>query len=438
MSSLTYEGFCLSSDSTPILDRIDLDLRGPGVAALLGPSGVGKSSLLRATQRLLEPGRGGWRQTGSIHFEGKDILDRRLSRQKLARLIGFVAQKPRMLSGSVLDNVEFALRHTIGLSRKEARARAEQALQTVGLLDEVVSLDEAAWKLSGGQAQRLSIARAIALEPKALLMDEPSSALDPEMATHIEKLIRRLAEDRLIVLVSHDVGLATRVADSAGFLFRRPEGARVIEYGRAPGVFKTPESDEVAAFLEHGRARFIGRSHREDAAPAEERELETTPAVPALQRFYLFVCGGNTSRSPLAEIFCREEIARLLGVNAADTGSAIKASSAGVDSRVGQPLSAKAQDLLTDLGLPPSDHRTRPVTPELVASADAVFGLTTGHCDALRERFPDATSKIQRLDPVEDIRDPSQLSPELFREIAQRIRAAVCWRLAEAAGNPRV
>ncbi|RMH17776.1 MAG: ATP-binding cassette domain-containing protein, partial [Acidobacteria bacterium] len=275
MSTLEYRQMTLRCGATPILDRIELAMAGPGVFALLGPSGVGKSSLLRATQRLIEDGRGGWRRTGDVRLNGDSIFDPGLRQQELARRIGFVQQRPWMLAGSVRHNVELALRHTTRLSRAEIRRRAEAALERVGLAGELTSLERAAWKLSGGQAQRLAIARAIALEPEVLLMDEPISALDPLMAERVEAVIRDLAAEQLIVLVTHKVGLAVRLAAAAGFLLRGEDGARLVETGAAPQIFERPADPVAREFVRMGYGIAAGD------APAPAVAADAAQAMPA-------------------------------------------------------------------------------------------------------------------------------------------------------------
>lgn len=258
MTVLEYEGLSLHAGATPILDGIDLRIAGPGVFALLGPSGAGKSTLLRVTQRLIEDGRDGWRRRGDVRLDGESVFASRRRPRELARRIGFIQQKPRVLAGSVRANVEFALRHTTRLARGEIRRQAEAALARVGLAAELASLDEAAWKLSGGQAQRLAIARAVALDPEVMLMDEPISALDPLSSECVEGVIRAVAAERLVVLVTHKVGLAVRVADAAGFMLRGEGGARLVEVGAAPKIFEDPSDPVAREFLRMGYGR-LGR-----------------------------------------------------------------------------------------------------------------------------------------------------------------------------------
>jgi phosphate transport system ATP-binding protein len=425
--TLSYRNFRLSVGQTPILDGIDLDLVGPGVIALLGPSGVGKSSLLRATQRLIEHGRDGWSRSGDVLFNGETVFGSAFSKQQLARRIGFIHQKPRMLAGSVLANVEFALKHTTTLKRNAIRRLAEEALEQVGLTWELASLELAAWKLSGGQAQRLAIARAIALQPDVLLMDEPTSALDPLKRQQVEEIIRAQARTRLIVLVTHEVHLAERLADFAAFMFRQHGGARIFEAGPAGKVLREPTEIAVQEFVRTGREPSVTVREKSDdlemAAPASPFGLRL------LQRVYLFVCGENTSRSPVAQAVCTSEVARLLKLPPGEGKPKFEALSAGLSVSASRPISAKAFSALRELGCESQPHVSREVTQELVERADAIYCMTDQQCRELALRFPAATWKLQRLDPVGNVEDSRTSEPADFLRVATRIRDLVRWRL---------
>ena len=429
MITLSYRNFCLAAGETQILGGIDLDLRGPGVVALLGPSGAGKSSLLRATQRLIEHDRDGWRRSGDILFNDQTIFGSSFSKQQLARRIGFIHQKPRMLAGSVLANVEFALKHATNLPRSAIRRLAEQALEQVGLTWELGNLDIAAWKLSGGQAQRLAIARAIALQPDVLLMDEPTSALDPLKRQQVEEIIRAQARARLIVLVTHEVHLAERLADFAAFMFRQRGGARIFEAGPAAKMLRDPAEVTVQEFVRTGRAGREPVSTNQTSYRPADREA-AAPATPfglrLLQRVYLFVCGENTSRSPVAQAICNSEVARLLKLPRGEGTPKFEALSAGLSVPASRPMSGKAVSALYELGCEPHAHASSEVTQELIERADAIYCMTDRQCRELALRFPAATWKLQRLDPVGNVEDSE---PANFLRIATRIRDLVRWRL---------
>jgi phosphate transport system ATP-binding protein len=428
--TLSYRDFCLSAGGTRILGGIDLDLRGPGVVALLGPSGAGKSSLLRATQRLIEHGRDGWSRSGDILFNNESVFGSKFSKQELARRIGFIHQKPRMLAGSVRANVEFALKHGSDFPRGAIRRRAEEALEQVGLTWELASLDLAAWKLSGGQAQRLALARAIALQPNVLLMDEPTSALDPLKRQQVEEIIRAQARFRLIVLVTHEVHLAERLAGFAAFMFRQRDGARIFEAGPAEKMLRDPAEVTVQEFVRTGRAGHQPVSATGQTGGAQDDREAIAPTAPfglrLLQRVYLFICGENTSRSPVAQAICNAEVARLLKLPPGEGTPKFEALSAGLSVNTSRPMSAKAISALRELRCEPHPHASREVTPELIERADAIYCMTDGQCRELALRFPTATWKLQRLDPVGNVEDSESAD---FFKIATRIRDLVRWRL---------
>ncbi len=435
MIALTYDAFSLQVGGTAVLDRIHLDLTGPGVVALLGPSGVGKSSLLRATQRLIEQGRDGWQRSGDVQFNGESLFAPHIKTHELARWIGFLQQKPRMLGGSVRHNVEFAMRHTTRLPRTIVRHKAEAALELVGLTSELNSLDTAAWQLSGGQAQRLAIARAIALEPSVLLMDEPSSALDPLTSLRVESIIRKLAQTRLVVMVTHEVALAERLAHLVAFLRRGESGARVVEHGDATTMLNAPCDPWVRQFVWTGLGRAY-EAERGASLPRRRPDPEVSvgrqlfPGAGLLQRIYLFVCGGNRSRSPMAQAICHDEVRRLLQMAPEQLRtSRFQALSAGLSATVASPMSAAAQAALNALGVPSHQHVSRPVSDALVSQADAIYCMTGEQCHELVQRFPTASSKTQRLDPMGDIAEPKGDDTSTFTAVAKRIQALVRWRL---------
>ncbi len=433
MISLELKDFSLFADGVPILDGLNANLCGPGVVAMLGPSGAGKSSLLRGIQRLIEHGRDGWRRSGDILFDGKSTFARKVSRESLARRIGFIQQRPRMLAGSVRANVEFALKHTTKQPAEAIRTQAEHALEQVGLSWELPSLDMAAWKLSGGQAQRLAVARAIALEPCVLLMDEPTSSLDPLKTRQIEEIIRSQARQRLIVLVTHNPSLAGRVADQAVFLFRGDAGARIVESGPAHTVLKTPQDLSVREFIRANAGEQLEIEQPPAVSPRPARSNVPRPALGArlLQRVYLFVCGGNTSRSPIAQAFCRSEIARLIESTCPDLPdrSTFEVHSAGLTATPGEPVDPKANAAIETLGCQPTDHAAQVVSQDIVDRADAIYCMTDNQCRTLSKLFPTAVWKLQRLDPLTNIPNPHNGNLEIFRNVAARIRDLVRWRL---------
>jgi phosphate transport system ATP-binding protein len=227
------------------VNSVDLPIRQGEVLALIGPSGCGKTTLLRSLNRLTEltptAARG-----GRIALDGQD-LDA-LEVTELRKRVSMVFQQPNPFPMSVFDNVAYALRE--GASRrprKQALAEpVERALRRAGLWDEVKhDLDHPALRLSGGQQQRLCIARAIATRPEVLLMDEPCSALDPRSTAVIEELILELRRDLAIVIVTHNLQQAYRVADRVAFMYL----GDLVEYGPAEQIFDAPQAQRTRDYV---------------------------------------------------------------------------------------------------------------------------------------------------------------------------------------------
>lgn len=227
------------------LEAIDLAIPDRRVTAFIGPSGCGKSTLLRCLNRLhdLYPRQ---RAAGSILLDGAEILGPGVDLQLLRRRVGMVFQSPTPFPMSIYDNVAFGVRLYEALGRRQLDARVAWALGKAALWDEVRDrLDERAANLSGGQQQRLSIARAVALRPEVLLLDEPTSALDPIATAAVEELLRELARDYTLVLVTHNLHQARRVADRTAFLYL----GRLIEEGPTARLFDHPENERTADYL---------------------------------------------------------------------------------------------------------------------------------------------------------------------------------------------
>ena len=214
------------------------------ITAIMGPSGCGKSTLLKAFNRLLEVE--GARVEGKVYFHGLDIYSDSVDPYMVRRKIGMVFQKPIPLPMSIYDNVAYGLRVNGVKDKKILDKVVRENLEKVGLWDEVRDrLRDSAFNLSGGQQQRLCIARALAVEPEVILLDEPTSSLDPASTKRIEELLKRLSRDYTIVIVTHDVHQAMRLAEHVVFIF---EG-RVVEQGDAEEVFKNPRSVLTKAYI---------------------------------------------------------------------------------------------------------------------------------------------------------------------------------------------
>ncbi len=225
--------------------EVSLSIHQGEVLALIGPSGCGKTTLLRTLNRLTELTPSA-RRGGRIMLDGEDI--HALPDTKLRARVAMVFQQPNPFPMSIFDNVAFGLREQ---SRKRPRRRALEpqvidALRRAGLYEEVRdNLDGPALRLSGGQQQRLCIARAIAPRPEVLLMDEPCSALDPISTATIEKLIGELRRDLAVVVVTHNLAQAHRIADKVAFMYL----GDLIEYGTTAQVFDQPRASRTRDYV---------------------------------------------------------------------------------------------------------------------------------------------------------------------------------------------
>ncbi len=227
------------------LHSVNLPIKANSVTAMIGPSGCGKSTLLRAMNRIyaLYPGQ---RAKGEILLDGEDILDPKVDLTVLRTRVGMVFQKPTPFPMSIFDNVAFGLRMHEQLSRGEMKDRVEESLQRAALWDEVKDkLNTSGLGLSGGQQQRLCVARSIAVKPEVLLLDEPASALDPISTSKLEDTISELKSDYTIVIVTHNLQQAARIADYTAFMYL----GKLIEFGETEGLFTKPRSTQTADYV---------------------------------------------------------------------------------------------------------------------------------------------------------------------------------------------
>jgi phosphate transport system ATP-binding protein len=226
------------------LKGINISIHNRRVTAFIGPSGCGKSTLLRSMNRIFEmyPGQ---RANGEILVDGKNILNQRDITELRAK-VGMVFQKPTPFPMSIYENVAFGIRLYEKLSRSDLDARVHWALSQAALWDEVKGkLNQPGTSLSGGQQQRLCVARAIAVKPDILLMDEPASALDPISTAKIEELIDELSQDYCIVIVTHNMQQAARVADFTAFMFM----GDLVEYGTSEQIFTNPVHERTNDYV---------------------------------------------------------------------------------------------------------------------------------------------------------------------------------------------
>jgi phosphate transport system ATP-binding protein len=223
----------------------NLDVETNKITAVIGPSGCGKSTHLRIYNRIFELHRG-QRATGEVLLDGKNILDPDVDLLELRRRVGMIFQKPTPFPMSVFDNVAYPLRLHFKMNRGEIRERVEGALRGAALWDEVKDkLNEPGTALSGGQQQRLCIARAIAAEPEVLLMDEPTSAIDPVGTLKIEELMDRLRKRFTIVIVTHNMQQASRISDVTAFFYK----GRIVEVGPTKEIFTNPKNKQTEDYV---------------------------------------------------------------------------------------------------------------------------------------------------------------------------------------------
>ncbi|MBR3957442.1 MAG: phosphate ABC transporter ATP-binding protein [Kiritimatiellae bacterium] len=223
----------------------DLSIEANKITAVIGPSGCGKSTHLRVYNRIFELHRG-QRAEGEVFIDGKDILDPGIDLLDLRRRVGMIFQKPTPFPMSVFDNVAYPIRLHFKASQKEIAERVENALRGAALWDEVKDkLRESGQALSGGQQQRLCIARAIAAEPEILLMDEPTSAIDPVGTLKIEELMDRLRERFTIVIVTHNMQQASRISDTTAFFYK----GSIVEVGPTKLIFTNPRNKQTEDYV---------------------------------------------------------------------------------------------------------------------------------------------------------------------------------------------
>jgi len=237
--------YCFWYGATQALFDLRFTIPRKAVTALIGPSGCGKTTFLRSINRLNEliPGT---RHAGDILLEGVSVFSKGTDAVSLRRQVGMVFQRPNPFPKSIADNVAYGPRLNALAPEREMPERVERALRQAALWDEVKDrLDEPGTGLSGGQQQRLCIARALANEPDLLLMDEPCSALDPIATEKIEELIVQLKQSYTIVIVTHNMQQAARVADFTGFFYL----GRLVEFGETEQVFTRPTDERTEAYI---------------------------------------------------------------------------------------------------------------------------------------------------------------------------------------------
>jgi phosphate transport system ATP-binding protein len=243
---------CVFYEDQCAIDRVDIDIYQRLITAIIGPSGCGKSTFIRTLNRMtdLVPGA---RLSGDLRFRGIDLYAPGVDAVEVRRRVGMVFQKPNPFPKSIFDNVAYGLR-ILGM-KKDLHDRVEKALRSAVLWDEVKDrLSDSALGLSGGQQQRLCIARAIAVEPEVVLFDEPASALDPIATSKIEDLMHELKRDYTLVVVTHNMQQAARVADMTAFfgLEVKADGSRqgvLVEYDETEKIFTNPSDPRTEGYV---------------------------------------------------------------------------------------------------------------------------------------------------------------------------------------------
>ena len=227
------------------LHSISIDIPEKSITALIGPSGCGKSTFLKTLNRMNDL-VGGVKITGEVTYDGENIYDPSVDVNELRKSIGMVFQKPNPFPMSIYDNIAYGPR-THGIRNKaKLDDIVEKSLRGAAIWDEVKDrLKKNALGLSGGQQQRLCIARALAVEPKVLLMDEPTSALDPISTSKIEDLATQLREQYTIVIVTHNMQQAVRISDTTAFFLL----GELVEYGQTEQMFSQPQDKRTEDYI---------------------------------------------------------------------------------------------------------------------------------------------------------------------------------------------
>ncbi len=222
-----------------------LEIARNRVTAIIGPSGCGKSTHIRIYNRIYEL-YGDQRANGEVLLDGENILSPGCDLMELRRKVGMIFQKPTPFPMSIFDNVAYGLKMHYRLSRGELADRVEEALSRAALWDEVKDqLRQPGTAISGGQQQRLCIARALAVEPEILLMDEPTSAIDPIATARIEELVTTLKATYTIVIVTHNMQQAARVSDYTAFFYQ----GHIVEFGPTQRIFTTPTIKQTEDYI---------------------------------------------------------------------------------------------------------------------------------------------------------------------------------------------
>ena len=245
MSIISVKNMCLWYGDHQALKNVNIEIPEKSITAFIGPSGCGKSTFLKTLNRMndLIPDV---KITGDIRYEGTDIFSKEVDVNNLRKEIGMVFQKPNPFPMSIYDNVAYGPRTHGITNRVQLDEIVERALRDAAIWDEVKDrLKKNALGMSGGQQQRLCIARALAVQPKILLMDEPTSALDPISTSRIEELVMELKEKYTIVMVTHNMQQAVRVSDYTAFFLL----GELVEFGKTDDIFSQPKDQRTEDYI---------------------------------------------------------------------------------------------------------------------------------------------------------------------------------------------
>jgi phosphate transport system ATP-binding protein len=243
--TLRVEDLALGFGQKTVLEGVDLEFHRGEMTALIGPTGCGKSTLLRTLNRMNDKVRGFWRR-GTIDLDGMDIYGSSADPLLVRKRVGMVFQRPNPFPMSIRDNVVAGVKAHRLSPRSEFAEIAESRLKQVGLWSAISDrMGDSPFRLSGGQQQLLCLARALAVDPEVLLLDEPTSSLDPVSTEMVESLIKQLSSELTIVIVTHNLAQARRIADKTAFLYN----GRLVESGDTSRVFDAPEEPETASYV---------------------------------------------------------------------------------------------------------------------------------------------------------------------------------------------
>jgi phosphate transport system ATP-binding protein len=238
-------GVSVGFGSKTVVSDVSLECHPGTITALIGPTGCGKTTLLRSINRMNDKVRGYWRR-GAIELEGVEVSGTHMHPLVLRRRVGMVFQRPNPFPMSIRDNVVAGVKVHRMAPRHELPAVAERFLKHVGLWAAVADrMRDSPFRLSGGQQQLLCLARALAVEPDVLLLDEPTSSLDPNTTEIVEDLLRELAPRLTMIIVTHNLAQARRVAGTTAFLYN----GRLVEAGDTQQIFEAPSEPETVSYV---------------------------------------------------------------------------------------------------------------------------------------------------------------------------------------------